>query len=225
MLREIAPDLFVAERPFRLVGLEIGTRMTVIRLPGGELFLHSPVALDEVMRKELDRLGRVRFAVGPNRFHHLFLAGVAAAYPDAELWAAPGLESKRGALTFAGVLGDEPPPGWAGRLGQCLVRGFPWVNEVVFLHPPSRTLVLTDLAFHFGPGSPAPARLAVRLAGGKAFGPTWLERLLARDRAAARASLERVLAFDFERVIVAHGQVLERGGRERLRAGYAWLLG
>jgi hypothetical protein len=224
MLRELAPDLFVAERPLRLLGLEIGTRMTAIRLPGGQLFLHSPVVLDEELRKGLDRLGRVRFAVGPNRFHHLFLAGVASAYPEVELWAAPGLERKRRDLRFEGVLGDEPPPGWAGRLGQCVVRGFPLVNEVVFLHPPSRTLLLTDLAFHFGPGSPRLPRLAVRLAGGKAFGPTFLERLLARDRAAARASLERVLAWDFERVIVAHGQVLERGGREAMRAGYAWLL-
>jgi hypothetical protein len=225
MLRPLAPDLFVTERPLRLAGLDIGTRMTVIRLPGDRLFLHSPVAFDEGLREELDRLGRVRFAVGPNRFHHVFLAGVSAAYPDAELWAAPGLERKRRDLTFDGVLGDEPAPGWAGRLGQCLVRGFPLMNEVVFLHAASRTLVVADLAFHFGPGSPALPRIAVRLAGGKRFGPTFVARLLARDRAAARASLERVLAWDFERVIVAHGQVLEEGGREALRAGYAWLLG
>jgi hypothetical protein len=58
----------------------------------------------------------------------------------------------------------------------------------------------------------------------RGFGPTYLERLLVRDRAAARRSLERILAWDFERVVVAHGAVLESGGREALRAAYTWLL-
>ncbi len=57
------------------------------------------------------------------------------------------------------------------------------------------------------------------------FGPSILERLLIRDRTAARKSLERILEWDFDRVIVAHGEVRENAGREGLRAGYAWLLG
>lgn len=223
-MRTIAPDVFVREQPLRFLGLEVGTRMTAVRLRDGALWLHSPVAIDEALRAELDALGTVRFAVAPNRFHHLFVGDVRAAWPDVELHLAPGLDRKRPDLADARVLGDEPPPGWAGQLEQCLVRGFPLVNEVVFFHPPSRTLVAADLAFHIGDESPLTTRLLARLGGAGDFGPTYLERLLARDRAAARASLERILAWDFERVIVSHGSVLERGGREALRAGYAWLL-
>jgi hypothetical protein len=56
------------------------------------------------------------------------------------------------------------------------------------------------------------------------FGPSSLDPFLIRDRSAARRSLERILAWDFDRVVVAHGDVLESGGPDALRAGYAWLL-
>ncbi len=223
-MRECDADLFVTEQPLRFAGLEVGARMSVVRLAGGELFLYSPVRLDPALRAELDALGQVRFVVAPNRFHHLFAGEVAAAYPDAELYVAPGLDRKRADLDFRAILTDEAPPGWAGQLEQCLVGGFPLVNEVVFFHPPSRTLLVCDLAFHVSPEQPLSTRLFLRLGGVRGFGPTYLERLLARDRAAARRSFERILAWDFARVVVAHGGVLESGGREALRASYAWLL-
>ncbi len=199
--------------------------MSVIRLKGGELFLHSPVSLDPELRGELDGLGTVRFAVAPNRMHHLFIGEYAEAYPKLELFAAPGLETKRKDVAWQGVLGDEAPPAWAGQLEQLFFRGYPLANEVVFFHPPSRTLLLTDLAFNIGSDSPTPTRIAYRLLGAyNRFGPTLVERVLIRDRSAGRASLQGILEWDFDRIIVAHGRVLERGGPEALRAGYAWLL-
>lgn len=223
-MRECDADLFVTEQPLRFAGLEVGTRMSVVRLAGGELLLYSPVRLDSALRAELDALGQVRFVVAPNRFHHLFAGEAVAAYPDAELYGAPGLDRKRADLDFRGVLGDEAPAGWKGQLEQCFIAGFPLINEVVLFHPPSRTLLVCDLAFHLSPEQPLSTRLVLRLGGVRDFGPTYLERLLARDRAAARRSLERILAWDFSRVVVAHGDVLESGGREALRAAYAWLL-
>ena len=56
MLRELAPNLWITERPQRFLGFEMGTRMTVIRLRSGDLFLHSPVRLDPELRKQLDAL-------------------------------------------------------------------------------------------------------------------------------------------------------------------------
>ncbi len=225
VLRQLAPDLWVTERPLRFAGIEVGSRMSAIRLRDGSLFLHSPVALDPELRKQLDALGPVRFAVAPNRFHHLYIGEYAAAYPQVALFAAPGLEKKRHDLRFDAVLSDEAPEAWAGEIEQLVFRGFPLPNEVVFFHAATQTLIATDLAFNIQEDSPALTRLGFRALGGYGrLGPTWLERLLIRNRAAARASLARILEWDFERVIVAHGRVVERGGREALRAGYAWLL-
>lgn len=106
-LERLADDLWVAERPQSFYGLPVGTRMTVMRLSGGRLLLHSPVALDAELRAELDALGQVLYAVAPNRVHHLYAGYVAKLYPQARLWVAPGLERKRPDLSFVAVLGDE----------------------------------------------------------------------------------------------------------------------
>ncbi len=224
-LRQLADNIWVADRPQRFYGLEVGTRMTVIRLADGSLLLHSPIALDADLRRELDALGPVRFTVAPNRVHHLYAGKVADAYPESRLWIAPGLESKRPDLVFVSILGDDAPAEWSGQVDQTFCRGRPYENEVAFFHRASRTLILCDTAFNFGPRSAAPTRVLMRLLRSYGrFGPSKLDPFLIRDRKAARASLERILAWDFDRVVVAHGDVLELGGHEALRQGYAWLL-
>jgi hypothetical protein len=224
-LRPLAKDIWVAERPQTFYGLPVGTRMTVIRLHGERLLLHSPVALDAGLRAQLDAIGRVRYVVAPNRVHHLYAGEVARVYPDARLWVAPGLDRKRPDLSFVAVLGDEPPEEWREDVQQTFFRGRPYENEVTFFHRASRTLILCDLAFNFGPRAAAPTRMLMKLIRSYGpFGPSRLDPLLIRDRVAARKSLERILAWDFDRVVVAHGEILESGGREALREGYAWLL-
>ena len=224
MLRRLADDVWVTERPQRFFGLPVGARMTVIRLSGGRLLLHSPLPLDAALRVELDALGRVACAVAPNRLHHLYAGDVVRTYPEARLWVAPGLPEKRPDLVHAGVLGDEAPVEWRGELEQAFFRGRPYENEVAFFHPATRTLILCDLAFNFGPRDAWPTRVLMSLlrSYGK-LGPSKLDPLLIRDRAAASASLERILAWDFDRVIVAHGDVQESGGYALMRDGYAWL--
>lgn len=224
-LRKLAENIWIAERPQRFYGLEVGTRMTVMRLADGSLLLHSPVALEPELRRELDALGPVRFAVAPNRVHHLYAGAVAQVYPQARLWVGPGLERKRPDLRFVAILGDDAPAEWREEVSQTFFRGRPYENEVVFLHRPSRTLILCDLAFNIGPRAAAPTRLLMKLIRSYGrFGPSKLDPLLIRDRSAARRSLERILAWDFDRIIVAHGDVLESGGHEALRQGYSWLL-
>jgi len=142
------------------------------------------------------------------------------------LYVAPGLDTKRTDLAIEGVLGDEPESGWRDDLDQVLLGGFPFANEIVFFHRPSATLIATDLAFNVCDSSPPLTRLFFRLGGtyGR-LSPTLLERLLVRDRTTFRQSLERILEWPFERVVVAHGEVSEKGGREELIRGYSWLLG
>ena len=224
-LRPIAADLWVADRPFAaLPFFDIGTRMTVVRLAGGGLFLHSPVEADAETRRAVDALGAVRAIAAPNYVHHLFAGGWKQAYPSARLLGAPGLARKRRDLAFDGELGDQPDPSYAGALEQLVVRGARLLNEVAFFHRASRTLLLTDLAFHPTEASRPGLRRWTRLTRVRdGFGPNALVRLFIRDRRAARASLDRILDWDFDRVTVTHGELLESGGREALRRAYAWL--
>jgi hypothetical protein len=223
-LRNLAPNLWVADRPLRLLVGDIGTRMTVIRLADGGLWLHSPVRLDAATRQALDALGPVRCVVAPSKVHHFFVKDYPPVYPDARIYAAPGLPEKRKNLTFHEVLSDDAPPPWRGQLEQHVFRGARFINEVVFFHPATRTLLLTDLAFNVPADKTAGARLFYRLVGAAGrFGPHRALRLGIRDRRAARTSAERILQWDFDRVIVTHGEVLESGGRQRLAEAFAFL--
>jgi hypothetical protein len=222
-LTSLAPDLWVATRPLKLAVGDIGTRMTIVRLPDGGLFLHSPVRLDDETRRGLDAIGPVRCVVAPSKVHHFFVGDYASAYPSARLFAPPGLAEKRKDLRFHAVLGDEAPPEWRGAIEQCLVRGAPLMNEVVFLHGASRTLLLTDLAFNMVQPPRGRARVFCWVVGANGFGPHRIIRLGIRDRAAAGASLQRILAWDFDRVIVTHGEVLESGGKAAMTRAFAFL--
>jgi hypothetical protein len=224
-MQQLHSDLWISDSPLRFLGLEIGARMTIVRLPDDRLLLHSPTSAAPDLVREVAALGPVAYIVAPNRLHHLFAGEWQQACPDASLYVAPGLETKRADLTIAGVLRDEPEPGWKDSLDQVLLAGFPLANEVVFFHRPSTTLIATDLAFNYGSSSPPLTRLAFRLAGtyGR-LSPTLLERIMVRDRAAFRESLERILEWPFERVVIAHGEVSETGGREELVRGYSWLF-
>ncbi len=223
-MRELDEELWVEDRPLRLLGIEVGARMTVVRLEDGGLFLHSPVALDADLRSDLDALGPVRCVVAPNMLHHLFVAPYRDVYPSARFYAAPGLREKRGDLSFDVDLSDEPPPEWRGEIDQQILHGIPRANEVVFLHRASRTLILTDSAFNVFEVESLLSQLFFRLVGvHRRFGPSKIFRRLVRDPAAARRAIDAVLCWDFERVIVSHGIVLQRGGHRLLRAAWAWL--
>jgi hypothetical protein len=225
MLRELAPGLWVAEQPLRFLGTALGARMTVVRLARGSLLLHSPIAATGELCAAVDALGSVSCVVAPNRFHHLYAGEWCGRHPAARLFVAPGLEARRPDLPVHGILGDASPEEWSGALEQVAVSGMPILNEIVFFHRATRTLIASDLAFNIRASSPLSARIASRLWGSYGrLAPTLIERLTVRDRPAFRASLERILTWPFERVIVAHGEIQETGGREALRAGYRWAL-
>lgn len=224
MLRAIDSELWVADSPLRFLGLEMGARMTVVRLPDGSLFVHSPVSLTPDLQREVEALGTVKHLVAPNKLHHLYVSEWTAAFPDATFYAPPGLAEKRKDLDCKNLLGDQPETPWAETIDQVVLDGFPFANEVDFYHRPSKTLIATDLAFNVGESSPPLTRAFFHLA--RTYGrlsPTLLERVLVRDKTAFRGSLDRILEWPFERVIVSHGDISESGGREQLKQGYAWL--
>jgi len=221
-LRPIAEDVFCADRPLRIGPVDIGTRMTVLRVRGA-LFLHSPVPADPATRRAVDELGPVQWIVAPSRVHHLYAGEWKRAYPEARLYGAPGLPAKRNDLDFDAVLDDEPPIGWQGAIDQVVFEGAPAMSEVVFCHRRSRTLLLTDLAMNFRDPRSLWLKLWILLTDSRGFGPSRIVRFTIRDRAAARASMDRILALDFDRITLTHGAVLESGGKEALRRAWEWL--
>jgi hypothetical protein len=223
MLVPIADGLWMEARRLRFAGVETGTRMTVVRLADAGLFVHSPVSLDRGTREAVDALGYVKAIVAPCRFHHLYVGEWIQAYPDAVACACPGLEKKRRDLTWHRVLGDEPEEEWRGEIEQVFFGARSLENEIVFFHRPSRTLLCADLIFNLADHPSRLTRVVARLIGNRKPGTTLLERVLIRDRAAAREQVDRMLAWNANGIVLAHGDIVETGGHEVLRRAYAWL--
>ncbi len=223
-MQQLAPDLWVADQPLKLAGAEFGARMTIVRLGSGGLFIHSPISLTPALQAELAALGPVQAVVAPNTFHHMYLPAFLAAFPEALVYGAEGVAMKQPSVRFAGVLGDLPEFLWAKELDQHRIAGQPKVNEVAFLHRASHTLILTDWIFNFNTSDRWWTRTFLKIAGAWR-GPlqSKLLRLTVKDRAAARASREHLLAWDFDRIVVSHGDIIPTGGKAVLRAATDWL--
>lgn len=223
-LRELAEDLWVVESEMAVAGLPLAIRMTVLRRPEGGLILHSPIELDEALAAELEALGPVVDLLAPNRLHHSFLPGALRRWPKATLWGAPGLADKRRDLSFDEVLGDRAAPALADTLETLLFAGLPLASEIVCFHRRTRTLIVTDLVFNIHATRSRLSQLYLRASGAwQRVAQTPLIRALIRDRAAARRSVERMFEWDFDRLIMAHGEVVETGAKPLLAAALAKL--
>ena len=228
MLQAFGRELWLADGPsVRFLGLiRYPTRMAVGRLSDGALWVWSPVALDDALASEVDALGPVKHLVSPNKLHHLFLGEWAERYPQARLYASPGLAQKRPDLHFHAELGDQPDPSWGDDVDLAAFRGSAFVEEFVFFHRPSRTVLVCDLVQRFAPGQVGGlTEVFMRLWGlvGE-NGTTPLEwRLSFYPRAPARAARRKALAWNPERLVVAHGMCAAENGRDVLDNGLRWL--
>ncbi|MGC9370759.1 MAG: DUF4336 domain-containing protein [Paracoccaceae bacterium] len=229
-LKSLGPEIWLVDGPaIRFYGMPFPTRMVVVRLEGG-LWLHSPIAPDAGLFEQLADLGRVRWLVAPNNIHYAHLPAWAERFPEAQVHAAPGVAERaaRHGLAFPPheLLGDAPPPDWAGAIDQRLVPGHPFLNEVVFFHRPSRTLILTDLIENFEASRLRwPMRLAACLAGNlDPDGKTPVDmRLSWRDKAAARAVMDEVIGWAPEQVVMAHGRIYRENAVAELTRAFRWL--
>ena len=224
-LNAIADGIWVVPAPLRFMGIfAIGTRMTVIRAGDG-LVLHSPIAIDDALKAEIDALGPVRHVVAPSAYHHLFAGDAAKTWPDAKLLAPSVLRRKRKDLSVEADLESGPPSAWGGDLQTFPIRGS-MLNETVLFHTPTNTLVGSDLLENFTHVEDAFTRQYLKL-GGVYGKPGWHRflRFVYRDRAAAKASIEQLLDLDLDRIVIAHGDVVTTRPKDTMREALGFLLG
>ncbi|MDP6390273.1 MAG: DUF4336 domain-containing protein [Alphaproteobacteria bacterium] len=182
------------------------------------------------LKAEIDALGPVGHLASPNKIHHLFLAEWKDAYPAAKLWGPQSTIRKRSDLNFQPALTDTPPSEWAGNIDQAWFRGSPALDEIVFFHLLSRTAIIADLSENFSDEFLAAhwrgwQRVLARLwkiTVGYGYAPLeW--RLSWFDRRPARQALAKMLSWQPERVVMAHGEWQRDGGQAYLERAFAWL--
>lgn len=212
-------------------GFDYPTRMVIVRLSDGALWLWSPIEKTAELEAAVCALGPVEHVVSPNKLHHLFLREWQLAFPDAKLWGTASTIAKCRDLRFFGTLADDPPLDWAGQIEQIYLTNSLFLDEVIFYHRDSRTAIIADLsqtfseAFmtrHWPRWMRAFARFSKMV---EAWGyPPIDYRISFRRRTSARPKIRALIDMNPDRVVVAHGEVIRENGEAFLRRAFSWLL-
>jgi hypothetical protein len=227
MLEQVGPSLYVAEGPIvSFFGFPYPTRMAVARLADGNVWVWSPIALTEELADAVNAIGPVRCIVSPNKLHHLFLREWAQRWPDAQLYAPPGLARKKPGLCFHAELDDTPNPAWEADIDQAVFRGSFVMNEVMFFHRASRTAIVGDLIQRF-PETYVTGwkRMLLKVGGllGESGGTPIDWRMSFLRHTPARAALQKVLAWNPQRLLIAHGMCAQTGATGIITKSLSWI--
>lgn len=212
-MESVGPELWQIAGPSIGIpgGARLPTRATVFRLARERLAIYSPIDFDDRAAAAIAMLGEVAHIIVPSQLHHLFAVAATRRWPEAKVHAAPGVRAKQPALRVDRELGGADTTNALDGVELELVGGVPKLNEVVAFHRASGTLVCADLFFHVTEPENLRTRLVLALvgAGGGKLGQSLEWRLLCRDLAAARASVERILRWPIARVAMCHGTPVE----------------
>ena len=225
-MEEIADGLWGTHTRLSFYGVPMRARTTVAQLSDGGLFVCSPGAIDDALAESVSKLGEVRALAAPNRFHHLYVTEWQERFPAAQVFVPASLPRKRPDLAGHETHGEAAPALYATDIEQLPMSGISAIDETWFFHRPSKTLINNDLMHNMHADSSWIARMMWRSMGAwQRFGPSRLESWLLSDREALKAAVLQALDWPFERVTVAHGEVLEASdARTRVRESWAWLL-
>lgn len=222
--------IWLLEYPVRFGGMDLFGRTTIIRLDNGDLIIHDPCKVDIPTKEKIDEIGTVKYIVAPGSYHHLFVADFQEEYPDAETFLCPGLERKRPDLDFDWILGNKPDHRWGGAIDQVLVQGTRHIWEVAFFHRSSKTLILVDLLENIGDDYGHQAGLLLRF-WWKAVFRMWNNPKPAPEyqmgwgnKKIVKSSLDKILGWKAERLIIAHGENIEGNVNARLRKAWYRVL-
>jgi hypothetical protein len=231
-LKLVADDIWIVDGPVIRFGMPwpkmpFPTRMTVIRLREG-LVVHSPTELTAALKSSIEQLGQPRWIIGPNRIHYWWIPEWREAFPAADIYLAPRINEQAGDhIRFAAHTLDRASGyPWDGEIATLPIAGS-YMTEVEFFHHASRTLILTDLIENFEPQKLSFLARWLTWAGGAQHPDGQMPRdmrLTYKDKAALKSAIEKMIDWDPERIILAHGRWYEKDGAAELERAFRWLL-
>jgi hypothetical protein len=229
-LQPFARNIWIADGPnVRDMGVMFTTRMMVVKLSSGSIWINSPVPSSFDTLQSITHLGPVKYLVAGTQRHVWRLDSWHTLFPEAQLWSprTTPFTLKKGNLPFTGFLQDVPEEGWKEDLDQLAFKGSPGIEEAIFYHKESHTVILDDLIqIHPPIEGKTFHNVLFKLEGvSTPYGGVGLDiRLTFTNRKLARRSLERLLSWDFDKLIIAHGPCIEKDAKPFVERAFQWLL-
>ena len=215
--KPLAKNLWLLAYPLKMLGADLRRNVTLIRLHSGKVVIHSTAAFTPDDVAAIRALGEPGWLLDGILRHDTFAKEGRAAFPAIPYLAPEGFSEVVGFSTTPIV---PAPVEWDGELLALEIQGAPEARDTALLHVPSRTLILTELVFNFGGDEPIWTELLLRVAVGGQHQPGMSRPVKAgvKDVAAFQSSLATIMEWDFDRVVVGHGDVIEFNGKAKLRA-------
>ena len=222
----VVPDaIWTTERPLWFGGVRLRARTTVVRLTDGALWVHSPAAPSDDVCAALDALGEVRWIVVPNRYHHLQTPATAARYPKALVVGPKTVQARNPNVSLAMGTDDPAYLRSTPELTAIPLRGVPFLDETVFFHAASGSLIAADLLISACARDHWTWRMAARLLGryGKVRTPPDV-RMKTRANAAVAESIAQMRALPVQQILVAHADPIRERPVEQLAEAWAFAM-
>ncbi|WP_417553643.1 DUF4336 domain-containing protein [Marinomonas fungiae] len=203
------------------------TRMTIVKLASGGLWVHSPIKLTQSITQQLHELGPVEHLIAPNHLHHLFLKEWTEAFPEAQVFGTDEVIKKRPDIHFDGSFNTPQQWPWSSDIETELFTGSTMMEECVFFHRLSHTLIVTDLienfsAHHFKPWQRVIAGWVGILAPNGKMPLDWrLSFLFSKKQ--SRKHLEKILSWQPKIIVMAHGEIVQEQASDFLDRSFKWL--
>lgn len=228
MLKVIGTNIWTMDGPkIVFAGAPMNTRMTIVRLGNGNLWVHSPIKYSPEAAQAIESLGgSVTALVAPNKFHHMFIGQWKEAHPSACVFAESTVQKKILFLQSAEELSDTAPDEYGDDIEQLVFAGNRFFQEVVFFHKESKTLILTDMMINLrAEGIKLLPRLLLRFEGAvfPNGGVTRLYRLFTWDKVRARESVAKIRAWSPQTLTFCHGEPLSDPVDNVLEQQFRWL--
>jgi len=211
-------------------GFPYPTRMAVVKLGDGTAWVWSPIALTDELAYEVEtKAGAVKHLISPNKIHHIFLQQWSDRYPDAMVYASPGLEGRNVVkeVKFDARLDDDPEPSYAADINQVVFRGSCVMEEVAFFHEKSKTAILCDLIQRFPEkeqvGCTGCLMKMDDLVGEDGSTPREWRLTFWGGKKRARAAREKLLGWHPERLVIAHGDCASEGATDIISRALSWM--
>lgn len=205
--------------------MKLPVRCTLVKTKTGVVMI-SPIKFTSDQLRQIVEFGEVTDIVSPSLIHSLFLRKATKRFPNATVWAPPGMREKFPIEKFPKikidkVLTQDPWP-YEDQIQLQLIEGAPRMTEVAFFCKELKTIIVSDLAFNLQHPHGLGANLLLRFVGTyKKFAVSRLWKLFIKDKDAFKKSMNGVLQWDFDQVVMAHGEVLTSNGKELLKESAA----